>query len=172
MRKISIIFLFFLGLGASGFSQKYGFVDTDYILKNLPSYSAAQEQLNQTSKAYQAEVEGKYDEVEAAYKSYQTESVFLSPELKQKRENEIIEKEKSAKALQQRYFGAEGELFKKRQVLIKPIQDEIYNAVKELAKEENLSAFFDKAAGTMGIIFADPKLDRSDAVLSKLGVNK
>ncbi len=172
MKRVLLLMLLGLIVGVNASSQKYGFIDTDYILKNLPSYSAAQEQLNQTSKAYQSEVEAKFDEVEAAYKAYQTESVFLSPELKVKRENEIIEKEKSAKALQQRYFGAEGELFKKRQALIKPIQDEIYNAVKELAKEENLSAFFDKAAGTMGIIYADPKLDRSDVILSKLGVSK
>lgn len=172
MKRIFIFSLLVLCVSFVSSGQKYGFIDTDYILKNLPSYAAAQEQLNQTSKVYQSEVEAKFDEVEAAYKAYQTESVFLSPELKVKRENEIVEMEKGAKVLQQRYFGAEGELFKKRQALIKPIQDEIYNAVKELAKDENLSAFFDKAAGTMGIIYADPKLDRSDVVLSKLGVNK
>ena len=166
-----LIAVLFLSLN-SLFAQKYGFVDTDYILRNIPSFSAAQEQLNITSKGFQEEVEAKFAEVQAAYKAYQAESIFLSPEIKVKRENEIIEKEKSAKLLQQKYFGAEGELFKKRQALVKPIQDEIYNAVKEIAKEEGLSTLFDKSAGALGIIYADPKLDRSDAVLVKLGVKR
>lgn len=172
MNKFVLIFVFIIGFGSLVSAQKFGFVDTDYILKNMPSYSAAQEQLNQASKKFQADVEAKFSEVEAAYKAYQTESVFLSPELKVKRENEIVEKEKAAKALQQKYFGSEGDLFKKRQALIKPIQDEIYNAVKELAKDESLSALFDKSSGATGIIFADPKLDRSDAILAKLGIKK
>ncbi len=172
MNKIFLIIVFVTLAGGFASAQKFGFVDTDYILKNMPSYSAAQEQLNQTSKKYQEEVESKFSEIQAAYKAYQNESVFLSPELKVKRENEIVEKEKIAKALQQKYFGAEGDLFKKRQTLIKPIQDQIYNAVKELAKDETLSALFDKSSGSMGIIFADPKLDRSDAILSKLGIKK
>lgn len=166
-----LIAVLFLSLN-SLVAQKYGFVDTDYILRNIPSFSAAQEQLNITSKGFQEEVEAKFAEVQAAYKAYQAESIFLSPEIKVKRENEIIEKEKSAKSLQQKYFGAEGELFKKRQALVKPIQDEIYNAVKEIAKEEGLSTLFDKSAGALGIIYADPKLDRSDAVLVKLGVKR
>ena len=172
MRKILLIFAFLLGVGSLASAQKFGFVDTDYILKNMPSYAAAQEQLNQSSKKYQSEVEGKYAEVAALYKAYQTESVFLSPEVKAKRENEIVEMEKAAKALQQKYFGAEGDLFKKRQTLIKPIQDQIFNAIKDLAKEEALSAFFDKSSSSAGIIFADPKFDRSDAVLEKLGIKK
>lgn len=172
MRALFILIVIALLGSTSVVAQKYGFVDTDYILRNIPSFAAAQEQLNQTSKGFQDEVEAKFAEVQAAYKAYQTESIFLSPEIKIKRENEIVEKEKSAKALQQKYFGAEGELFKKRQALIKPIQDEIYNAVKEIAKEEGLSTLFDKSAGSLGIIYADPKLDRSDAVLIKLGVKR
>ena len=172
MRKFLLLVILILGVGSTVSAQKFGFVDTDYILKNMPSYAAAQEQLNQSSKKYQSEVESKYAEVSASYKAYQTESVFLSPEVKVKRENEIVESEKAAKALQQKYFGAEGELFKKRQALIKPIQDEIFNAIKDLAKEEGLSAFFDKSSSSAGIIFADPKFDRSDAVLGKLGIKK
>jgi outer membrane protein len=149
-------------------SQKFAFVDTDYILKRIPAYEAAQEQLNQSSAKWQKEVEAVYQEVTNMYKTYQTEVVFLSPEMKVKKENEIVEREKQAKLLQQKYFGPEGELFKKREALIKPIQDKVFAAITTVASEKGFSAIFDKAAKA-GIIFTDSKIDVSDEVLKQLG---
>lgn len=155
-------------LSQLSFGQKYAFVDSEYILKNIPAFEAANEQLDQLSKKWQVEVEARFQEVSELYQNYQTENVFLSNEMKVKRENEIIEKEQAAKQLQQRYFGPEGELFKKRETLIKPIQDEIYNAITEIAGDNGYGAVFDKASG-MGIMFIDSKYDISDDILEKLG---
>jgi outer membrane protein len=150
-------------------AQKIAFVDTDYILKRIPAYEAAQEQLNTVSKKWQQEVEAAFQEVGALYKTYQTENVFLSPEMKVKKENEIVEKEKQAKLLQQKYFGAEGELFKRREAVIKPIQDDIYSAITALCAEKGYEAIFDKSSKA-GVIFADPKIDISDQVLKQMGI--
>jgi len=150
------------------FAQKYAFVDTEYILGNIPSYKAAQNQLDKISEEWQKEIELLYDEIEKMYKDYQAEKILLTEELKKKREDEIINKEKEAKQLQKEYFGREGDLFKKRQELIKPIQDEIYNAVKEIASDGNFAVIFDTASGP-SILFSDPKYDKSDEVLEKLG---
>ena len=164
----NVIFIIMLFVGQFTFAQKYAFVDSEYILKNVPAYEAANEQLNQLSDKWQKEVEIKYEEVAKLYQDYQTENVFLSNEMKVKRENEIIEKEKQAKQLQNTYFGQEGELFKRRESLIKPIQDEIYNAIAEIAADNSIAAVFDKASG-MGIMFVDSKYDISDDVLVELG---
>lgn len=160
-----VIFLFSMNVDA----QKFAFVDTEYILKRVPAYEAAQEQLNTASQKWQQEVEKAYQDVSAMYKNYQTESVFLSPEMKAKRENEIVEKEKAAKQLQQKYFGAEGELFKKREALIKPVQDDVYSAVSAVATEKGVSAVFDKAS-KVGVLFTDPKIDISDDVIKQMGL--
>ncbi len=167
MKKyILLTFLFTLTLGLS--AQKYGFVDTEYILKNVPAYEAANEQLNQESQKWQKEIEAIYSEVETMYQNYQTESVFLSNEMKVKKEEEIVSKEKEARALQTKYFGPNGELNKRRETLIKPIQDEIYNAIRELAEEDGYAAIFDKASAGV-ILFSDSKYDKSDVILEKLG---
>ncbi len=166
MRNIVLLSLLFIG--QMSFAQKYAFVDSEYILRNIPAYEAANEQLSQISEKWQAEVEQRFDEIAQLYKTYQAENVFLSNEMKTKRENEIIEKEKQAKQLQQNYFGQDGELFKKREALVKPIQDEIYNAIADMASENNIAAVFDKASG-MGIMFVDNKYDISDDVLIELG---
>ncbi len=166
MRNIVLLSLLFIG--QMSFAQKYAFVDSEYILRNIPAYEAANEQLSQISEKWQAEVEQRFDEIAQLYKTYQAENVFLSNEMKAKRENEIIEKEKQAKQLQQNYFGQNGELFKKREALVKPIQDEIYNAIADMASENNIAAVFDKASG-MGIMFVDNKYDISDDVLIELG---
>lgn len=166
MKKL--IFIAFIALSSIVNAQKYAFVDSEYILKNIPAYEAANEQLNQLSDKWQKEIEGRYSEISQLYQNYQTENVFLSNEMKVKRENEIVEKEKEAKQLQQSYFGQNGELFKRRESLVKPIQDDIYNAISEIAAEDNYNAVFDKASG-MGIMFVDPKYDISDDVLAKLG---
>ncbi len=170
MKKLLLLSLVF-GFGLILNAQKYAFVDTEYILKNIPAYEAANEQLNQSSVKWQKEIEAIYAEVETMYQNYQTESVFLSNEMKVKREEEIVQKEKEARQLQTKYFGPEGELSKKREALIKPIQDDIYNAIRELVDEEGYAAIFDKASGGV-VLFSDSKYDMSDLVLEKLGYNK
>jgi outer membrane protein len=149
-------------------AQKYAFVDTDYILNRIPSYKAAQEQLDKLSEEWQTEVENLYTEIETMYKNYQTEKVLLSEEMQVKKEEEIVNKEQAAKDLQKEYFGREGSLYKKRQELVKPIQDEVYRIVKEIATEGNYAVIFDTASGA-NMIYTDPKYDKSDEVLEKLG---
>jgi len=170
MRKI-LFFVVMLIAGHIATAQKYVFVDSEYILKNIPAYEAANEQLSQLSAGWQKEVETLYKEVSALYEAYQTENVFLSNEMKKKKESEIVEKEQNAKAVQNRYFGQNGELFKKREALIKPIQDDIYNAILEIAGEKSYAAVFDKASG-IGVMYSDPKYDISDVVLERLGIKK
>jgi outer membrane protein len=149
-------------------AQKYAFVDTDYILNRIPSYKAAQEQLDKLSEEWQTEVENLYTEIETMYKNYQTEKILLSEEMQVKKEEEIVNKEQAAKDLQKEYFGREGSLYKKRQELVKPIQDEVYRIVKEIATEGNYAVIFDTASGA-NMIYTDPKYDKSDEVLEKLG---
>ena len=149
-------------------AQKFALVDMEYILKNVPAYERANEQLNQVSKKWQAEVEALNTEAGTMYKNYQNEVVFLSQEQKKKRQEEIMNKEKEASDLKRKYFGPEGELFKKRQSLMTPIQDEIYNAVKEISDLRGYSLVLDRASDT-AIIFGSPKVDISDDVLRKLG---
>ncbi len=168
-------YLLMLTLLAASFTvahaQKFAIVDMEYILKNIPAYETATEQLNIISKKWQTEVEAAMQEVQTMYKNYQTELVFLSEEMKVKREEEIISKEKGAQELKRTYFGPEGELFKKRQSLMKPIQDEIYNVIQELSREKDLGLILDKSS-SMNIIFSSPKIDISDQVLTKLGYSK
>jgi outer membrane protein len=154
----------------SGFvmAQKYAFVDTDYILNRIPSYKAAQDQLDKLSTEWQTEVENLYTEIEKMYKDYQTEKVLLNEEMRVKKEEEIVTKEQTAKNLQKEYFGRDGSLFKKREELVKPIQDEVYRIVKEIATEGNYAVIFDTASGA-NMIYTDPKYDKSDEVLEKLG---
>ncbi|MEE1415172.1 MAG: OmpH family outer membrane protein [Prevotellamassilia sp.] len=152
-------------------AQKFALVDMEYILSNIPAYERANEQLNQTSKSWQAEVEALNQKAQTLYKNYQNESVFLSEVQKKEREKAIVDKEKEAAELKKKYFGPEGELYKKRQSLIEPIQDEIYNAVKSIATSKGFQLILDRASDT-GIIFASPSIDISNEVLSKLGYDK
>lgn len=168
MKKLSLLLITLFFISATSFAQKYGFVDTEYILNNIPSYSAAQEKLDQLSEGWEKEISDAYAEVEQMYKDYQNEVVLLSREAKVKKEEEIIASERAAKELQNMYFGVEGELFKKREELIQPIQDEIYNAVKELAIEGSYAVIFDTSSG-MNMLYTNPKYDVSDEVLEKLG---
>lgn len=149
-------------------AQKFALVDMEYILKNVPAYERANEQLNQISKKWEGEVEAILQDVEAQYKKYQSEVVFLSDAQKQKAEESIMAKEKEASDLKKKYFGSEGELFKKRQSLMAPIQDEIYNAVKDISDQKGYQLILDRASGG-SIIYASPKIDISDEVLQKLG---
>lgn len=171
MRKILFSLLLAAVTSVCAMAQKVVYVDTEYILKNIPAYETANEQLNELSKKYEAEVKAKLTEVEQLYETYRTESVFLSNEMKTSKENEIIQKEQDAKKLQQQYFGQNGELFKQREVLIKPIQEQIFNAIASLAQEKSYSAVWDKASAS-GLMYSDKSLDISDAVLAKLGYGK
>lgn len=168
MKKLAYIFSLLLLTGAWASAQKYAFVDTEYILNNIPSYKAAQEQLDKISKDYEQEISDRYAEVDKMYKAYQNEVVLLTQEMRKKREDEIIKKEQEVKDLQQKYFGPEGELFKKREELVKPIQDEVYNAVKEIAVEGNYAVIFDVASGP-AFLYTNPRYDLSDLVLKKMG---
>jgi outer membrane protein len=168
MKKIIISALAVLLIGFTANAQKFAFVDTEYILDRIPSYNAAQDQIDKLSKDYEKEIEAMYEEVEKLYKSYQNEKVLLTEEQKTKKEDEIIAKEKEIKSMQQKYFGPDGAVFEKRQELIKPIQDEVYKAVKELALEGGYAVIFDTASGT-GILYENARFNKSDEVLEKLG---
>ena len=152
--------------GAS--AQKFALIDMEYILKNIPAYEMANEQLNQISQSWQKEVEAKATEAQTMYKNYQSDMVFLTDEQKTKKEAEIVAKEKEATELRYKYFGPEGELYKKRQSLMQPIQDEIYNAVKKVSEERGYQCIFDRASSA-NIIYASPRIDVSNEVLAKMG---
>ena len=157
-------------LAATVNAQKFALVDMEYILKNIPAYERASEQLNQVSKKWQAEVDALTSEAQTLYKNYQSEAVFLSEDQKTQREEAVVAKEKEAAELKRKYFGPEGELYKKRESLMSPIQDEIYNAVKDISEQKGYSLILDRASDA-GIIFASPKVDISNEVLTKLGYN-
>lgn len=167
MRKVLVMMAMMLSAVAAS-AQKFALVDMEYILKNIPAYERANEQLNQVSKKWQAEVEALSTEAQTMYKNYQNEVVFLSQELKKERQDAIMEKEKQAAELKRKYFGPDGELFKKRTSLMTPIQEEVYNAVKDIADLRGYQLVLDRASDT-GIIFGSPKIDISNEVLQKLG---
>ena len=167
MRKIMLVCLFAI-MALTANAQKFALLDMEYILKNIPAYERANEQLNQVSKKWQAEVEALNTEASTMYKNYQNEMVFLSAEQKKSRQEAIMNKEKEASELKRKYFGPEGELFKKRESLMSPIQEEIYTAVKEISELRGYSLVLDRASDT-GIIFGSPKIDISNEVLQKLG---
>ncbi len=152
-------------------AQKFALIDMEYILKNIPAYEMTNEQLSQVSQKWQNEVEAIQQEAQNMYKTYQSDLVFLSAEMKTKREEEIVKKEQEAQELKRKYFGADGELYKKRESLMNPIQDEVYNAVKEISEQKGYQLIVDRASA-MSIIFADPKIDISNEVLIRLGYSK
>ena len=167
MKKI-LLSLALLVMAISASAQKFALIDMEYILKNVPAYERANEQLNQVSKKWQAEVEALNTEAATMYKNYQNEVVFLSEEQKKTKQDAIMKKEKEASEVKRKYFGPEGELFKKRTALIAPLQEEIYNVVKEISELRGYSLVLDRASDA-GIIFASPKIDISNEVLQKLG---
>ena len=168
MKKFLLICLIALTAAMTANAQKYALLDMEYILKNIPAYERANEQLNQVSKKWQAEVEVLNTEASTMYKNYQNEMVFLSQEQKKARQEAIMKKEKDASDLKRKYFGPEGELFKKRESLMSPIQEEIYTAVKEIAELRGYSLVLDRSSDT-GVIYGSPKADISNEVLQKLG---
>ena len=161
----------FMAMAIGAHAQKFALVDMEYIFKNIPAYERANEQLNQVSKKWQAEVEALSVEAQTLYKNYQNEVVFLSQEQKKARQDAIMAKEKEAAELKKKYFGPEGELFKKRTSLMTPIQDEIYKAVKDIADLRGYQLVLDRASDA-GIIFGSPKIDISNEVLEKLGYGR
>lgn len=168
MRK-SILFMFLLfAVGMTANAQKFALIDMEYILKNIPAYQTANNQLSQATKQWQAEVEKSVQEAKTMYENYQSTAQTLSEAQKSKKEEEIIAKEKSTAELKRKYFGPEGELYKKREALMQPIQDDIYETVKEIATQKGYAAVIDRASAT-SIIFASPSIDISNEVLSKLG---
>lgn len=169
MKKILFIAIAFLAVSLSGFAQRYAVIDTKYILDKLPEYKEAQKKLDQFSEQWQKEIEAKQAELDQLYRNFEAEQVMLSEQLKKKREDELFNKEKELRDLQRRRFGFEGDLFKKRQELVKPIQDKVYNAVQKLASTRQYDFILDKSEG-ITVIFADPKLDKSDDVLKELNV--
>ena len=167
MKKIVVIVLFLVGaFGAQ--AQKFAYVDTQYILDNIPEYKMAQNELNDLSKKWQKEIEEKVAEVERMYKAYQTDAVLLPEDIKKQREDEIMNKEKNLTTLKQKRFGKDGDLFKKRQELVKPIQDKIFNAIKDLATQRGYAIIFDRS-GSLSILYANARYDKSDEVLENLG---
>ena len=169
MKKIFIAALFCLFATMAANAQRYAVIDSKYILDKIPDYKEAQTRLDQFSDLWQKEIEQKQAAVDKMYKDYDAEQVMLPDNLKKKREDEIYNKEKELRDLQRKRFGFEGDLFKKRQELIKPIQDRVYNAVQKLAVDKQYDFILDKSEG-ITVIFADPKLDKSDEVLKNLGV--
>lgn len=171
MKKILVTMAVAMIATLSASAQKFALVDMEYILRNVPAYEMANEQLNQVSQRWEKEVNEVTKEAETMYKNYQADMVFLTDDQKKKREEEIVTKEKEATDLRYKYFGPEGELYKKRQALMKPIQEDVYNAVKAVSEEKGYQVIFDRAS-SQSIVFASPRIDVSNEVLSKLGYSK
>jgi len=167
MKKLLLI-LAISFLATTTQAQKFAYVDTDYILNKIPEFNQAQDKLDALSADWQKEIENKYADVDKMYRSYQQEQVLLTDEMKVKREEAIIKKEKTAKDLQQKYFGPEGELYIKRQELIKPIQDKIYDAIQQLATNSKYAIVFDSSSDLI-MLYKNNNLDKSDKVLDLLG---
>ena len=170
MKTTKTLFLLIVTLttSISTYSQKFAYVDSDYILSKMTEFAQAEEKIDDFSKEWQSEIELAYEEVEQMYRDYQSEQVLLTSEMKTKREEAIMEKEKSVQSLQQKYFGNNGDLYKKRQDLIKPIQDRIFDAVQQLAASNKYSIIFD-ASSDLIMLYSNPDLDKSDKVLELMG---
>lgn len=171
MKRIILGLLMVAGSSLAVNAQRYCVIDSKYILEKVVDYKDAQTKLDQMAQLWQTEIDGKMQEVERMYKSYQAERAMLSDDMRKKREEEIMQKEKAAKDLQKQRFGYEGDLFKERQKLVKPVQDRVYNAVQKMATSKSYEFVLDKAGGVT-LFYADPKLDKSDDVLKLLGINK
>ncbi len=172
MKKLSIILAAFIAMVAiEANAQKFALIDMEYILKGIPAYEMANEQLKQVSQKWEKEVEQQAQKVETMYKDYQANSIFYTEEQKAKKEGEILAEDKKTQELKRKYFGPEGELFKKREALMKPIQDDIYEAVKSISETKGYQMIMDRASA-VSVIYASPKIDISNEVLSKLGYSK
>ncbi|MEI6884964.1 MAG: OmpH family outer membrane protein [Bacteroidota bacterium] len=170
MKKLALIVVALFLLASLGHAQKFAYVDSQYILDNVPEFAEAQAQLEELSTQWQKEIDTKFAEVDKMYKEFQAQAVLLPEDMKKKKEQEIVDAEKEAKTLQRTRFGKDGDLFKKRQELVKPLQEKIYNAIQDIATSNNYAVIFDKG-GSLSILFANPKYDISDEVLDKLGAS-
>ncbi|HZH63279.1 MAG TPA: OmpH family outer membrane protein [Flavisolibacter sp.] len=164
-----LLLICFLSLGIMGITQRYAIIDTKYILDKMPEYKTAQKQLDDIAATWQKEVDAAQVDLDKMYKDFDAEQVMLSDDLKQKRQDQLFNKEKALRDQQRKRFGFEGDLFKKRQELVKPVQDKVFNAVQKLAVQRGYDFILDKSEG-ITVIFADPKLEKSDDVLRELGV--
>jgi outer membrane protein len=169
MKKIVVLAALIMFAGIQTQAQRYAVVDTKFILDKMPEYKEAQKRLDDFSELWQKEIDDKQAALDKMYKSFEAEQVLLSDELKKKREDELFVREKEVRDLQRQRFGFEGDLFKRRQELVKPVQDKVYNAIQKIAVNRQYDFILDKSEG-ITIIFADPKLDRSEDVLKELGV--
>lgn len=150
-------------------AQRYAFIDTDYILEQIPAYQEAQAEIDAQAEKWQKQIQARYDEIEKMYTAYKAEQVLLTPDMKKVKEQEIIQKEKEAKDFQKQKFGLEGDLFTLRKELIKPIQESVFEAVQKMAEQKSYAVIFDKAASSSAIIYASPKYDQSEEILQRLG---
>ena len=171
MKKLLLGISFMLGIVLTAAAQRYAIIDTKYILDKLPEYKTAQKTLDATAENWQKEIDQRQEELNKMYRDFEAEQVMLSDDLKKKREDELFNKEKELRDLQKRRFGFEGDLFKERQKLIKPVQDKVYTAVQKLAVARSYDFILDKSEG-ITVIFADPKLDKSEDVLRELGIRQ
>src|SRR5438105_13191781 len=170
MKKIFFI-ICILSIAVVSNAQRYAIIDNKYIQDKMPEYKTAQKQLDDIAAGWQKDIETMQQELDRMYKDYDAEQVMLSDELKKKREDQLFNKEKAVRDLQRKHFGFEGDLFKKRQELIKPVRDKVYNAVQRIAAQRGYDFILDKSEG-ITVIFADPKLDKSDDVLRELGIRQ
>ena len=170
MKKSLLLSLILVVFSLAAFSQKYAYIDSEYIISNMPDYKEAQAELDRTAAVWQQEIEAKFKSIDSMYKKYQVEAITLPENLKQKREEAIIKAEQDAKELQKKRFGKDGDLFKKREELVKPIQDRVFTAIEEYSKEKGYAFVFD-VAGAMTIVYADSKWDINDQIMQKLGIS-
>ncbi len=168
MKKITLLILALFATMQFGISQKYAYVDSEYILSNIPAYRSAQDQLDEMAEEWENEIDQMYGQIEEMYRNFQSERVLMSDEMRKKREEEIMNLEAEAKKLQHKYFGPEGEMYQKQEELIGPIQDQVYNAIEEIAEEGDYAVIFDMADSAT-LLYTNPQYDLSDEVLGKLG---
>lgn len=168
MNSLRILTVLALLLPASLIAQKFGYIDTDYILRHMPEYASAQEELNRVSSQWQIEIEAKYEAIRMLEQAYQAEKILLTTEMRQRREDEIKQKRTEAQQMQKAKFGVDGELFQRREELIKPVQDALYTAIEELASQRGYMVVFDKS-NQSNMLYTNPKFDLSDDVIKKLG---
>jgi len=168
MKKFALILAVLL-IATISYGQRFAYIDSDYIMENIPEFRAAEEELSRLSMQWQDEIEKVFAEVDRMYREYQAESPLLPEEIRRRREEAIINKEREAKELQMKRFGQDGELFTRRQTLVKPIQERVADALEDIANRQNYAMIFDKAGGA-SLVFADPRYDLSDEVLQRLGL--
>ncbi|MBN1338994.1 MAG: OmpH family outer membrane protein [Bacteroidales bacterium] len=168
MKKIILVVTTLVVFGITGSAQKYAYVDSEYILENIPEYKDAQNELDDIAVEYQKEIEDKFAEIDKMYRDFQAEAVLLPDDIKKKKEEEIVAKEQEVQELQKKRFGKDGDLFQKREELVKPIQEKIYNAIEEIAEDKNYAFVFDKS-GSLTILYVSVKFDISDDVLDMVG---